>query len=411
MTNDSGQRRTHRNISLAAAMGVQPDPTDQHGGDWALADLAAANRARDERAARAKSDTSPTAIPTTPHVQGWPQAGARPAPLLYGATATVLRRALDLVERDTPLREVADTLTAEFAGQYSHPFFAGVPGDPDDEATLAMYRGVYGDGIRMGAGNVKRAFEVWGGKLPPLSMVLLLYMANASLDRDGKRAQPDKIDTWPWFEGGYDRLAVEALRRKADINGRRAVSRAMEPLLKHKVIKTERKASNRGEDNSTARYRVNLRPDGTVMLTQTTETVVRTSSPNDEIRPVERRNVVNRATVSDPSNDGNRRGKEYEEELGGEEERATAPPTPSNISNNTHDGSCTRACRPCGDYRKAQQTTEDQRARRRAEADRNTPGALAAAHAEGRAGAPEAARRGRALINQAMSRAGTRGTA
>lgn len=102
----------------------------------------------------------------------------------------------------------------------------------------------------MGASNVAAAFTTWAGKVPPLSMVVLTYMALVSKD----------VDRQPWFGQGHAALAVHALGRvepvtDADI---RAVERAVAPLAKVGAIRADRKASVRRDGPSTVRYRLNL---------------------------------------------------------------------------------------------------------------------------------------------------------
>lgn len=105
------------------------------------------------------------------------------------------------------------------------------------------------DGL-MGASNVAAAFATWAGKVPPLSMQVLTYMALVSRDADRQ----------PWFGQGHAALAVHALGRaepvtKADIA---AVERAVAPLAKAGAIKADRRASVRRDGPSTVRYRLVL---------------------------------------------------------------------------------------------------------------------------------------------------------
>lgn len=102
----------------------------------------------------------------------------------------------------------------------------------------------------MGAANALAAYATWGGKVPPLSLNLLVYMALRSKDDDEK----------PWFGRGHLHLAEHALRRptpieRADI---KAVERAVAPLLKAGAISVERRAAVRAEGPSTVRYRLRL---------------------------------------------------------------------------------------------------------------------------------------------------------
>lgn len=102
----------------------------------------------------------------------------------------------------------------------------------------------------MGAGNVLRAYQLYAGKVPPLSMQVLAYMATVSIDAD-----PD-----PWFSMGQESIAIHALGRKGDIGRAEiaAVERALKPLFEKGAITTVRKASVRRDSWSTAKYRLEL---------------------------------------------------------------------------------------------------------------------------------------------------------
>jgi hypothetical protein len=104
----------------------------------------------------------------------------------------------------------------------------------------------------VGATNVAAAFQIYAGKIPPMSMQVLVYMALVSKDADER----------PWFSKGREAIALHALGRPApfDRAAARAVERAVEPLLAVGAIETERKASVRRDGDSTARYRLNLDP-------------------------------------------------------------------------------------------------------------------------------------------------------
>lgn len=103
----------------------------------------------------------------------------------------------------------------------------------------------------MGSYNALSAFTLYAGKVPPLSMQLLTYMALVS--RDG--------ETRPWFGQGHAALANAALGRglpvsEADL---RAVRRGIGPLLAIGAIRADRKAApNRDSEWTTVRYRLNL---------------------------------------------------------------------------------------------------------------------------------------------------------
>jgi hypothetical protein len=101
----------------------------------------------------------------------------------------------------------------------------------------------------MGARNVAAAYLTWAGRLPPLSMQVLVYMALVSRDADEK----------PWYSQGYAALAVHALgRQAADGAALKAVERAMGPLLAKGAVTVDRKAAVRRDGASTARYRLAL---------------------------------------------------------------------------------------------------------------------------------------------------------
>lgn len=102
----------------------------------------------------------------------------------------------------------------------------------------------------MGAGNVLRAYQLYAGKVPPLSMQVLAYMATISIDADSE----------PWFSMGQESIAIHALGRKGSIDraALAAVERAMKPLFEHGAITTIRKASVRRDSWATAKYRLEL---------------------------------------------------------------------------------------------------------------------------------------------------------
>jgi hypothetical protein len=163
------------------------------------------------------------------------------------------------------------------------------------------------DGL-MGASNVAAAYTTWAGKVPPLSMVVLTYMALVS--RDGDRQ--------PWFGQGHAALAVHALGRvepvtEADI---RAVERAVAPLAKAGAIRADRRASVRRDGPSTVRYRLNLWPSD-VPRNSTDDTAVDIDADHPS-RPTESgahvpRNPESRPTESVATSHGNRGTEEYEE--------------------------------------------------------------------------------------------------
>jgi hypothetical protein len=102
----------------------------------------------------------------------------------------------------------------------------------------------------MGASNAIAAYQLYAGRVPPISMQLLGYMALVSRDHDEH----------PWFSLGHQALAVHALGRpapptRADV---KAVERAVTPLLAVGAIVTDRRAAVRRDGSSTARYRLQL---------------------------------------------------------------------------------------------------------------------------------------------------------
>lgn len=103
----------------------------------------------------------------------------------------------------------------------------------------------------MGATNALKAYLLYAGKVPPLSMQILAYMALVSIDADAE----------PWYSQGHASLAEFALGRpgatEADI---RAVERAITPLLQIKAISTDRPAARRKRGSWTAKYRLHIDP-------------------------------------------------------------------------------------------------------------------------------------------------------
>ncbi len=155
----------------------------------------------------------------------------------------------------------------------------------------------------MGAMNVLAAYAKYSGKVPPLSMVLLAYMAVVSMDSDSH----------PWFGRGHKALAEHALGRAAPIEEAdvRAVERAIAPLLKVGAIFVDRRAAPRGDGVNTVRYRLNLRSD--VPRKPWDE------RPTETVRDVPRF-PAERPTESDETPHGNRGTEEYEETGGVQEE-------------------------------------------------------------------------------------------
>lgn len=79
-----------------------------------------------------------------------------------------------------------------------------------------------GHGGLMGAGNVKLTYGHYAGKVPPLSMLALVFMALTALDRDDP----------PLFWGGHQSIAVNVLGRRGEFtdSDARAVRRLITPL-------------------------------------------------------------------------------------------------------------------------------------------------------------------------------------
>ena len=104
----------------------------------------------------------------------------------------------------------------------------------------------------VGASNALAAFVKYAGKVPPQSMVVLLYMAVVSKDSDKH----------PWYGQGHEALAQHALGRPGPTTGAdlRAVERAVEPLLGDALI-VDRRAAIRIDGPNTVRYRLNLMGD------------------------------------------------------------------------------------------------------------------------------------------------------
>jgi hypothetical protein len=129
----------------------------------------------------------------------------------------------------------------------------------------------------MGASNALAAYTAWAGKVPPMSMQLLTYMALVSKD----------IDAQPWFGMGHAALAEHALGRPAPIKTAdiRAVERAMKPLLEAGAVATDRRAAVRADGANTARYRLRLSPADAPRNPVDVKT--KEDPPQDRARPTE----------------------------------------------------------------------------------------------------------------------------
>ncbi|TDD27350.1 hypothetical protein E1287_34605 [Actinomadura sp. KC06] len=158
---------------------------------------------------------------------------------------------------------------------------------------------------------MKSAYATWAGKVPPLSMQLLIYMALISKDSDDE----------PWFGQGHGALAEHALGREAPIEEKdiRAVERAVAPLLKEGAIVADRRPAPRSGGSRTVRYRLALPRGDAPRKTVDDPDVPR--NPADERPTVSGgdvpRNPAERPTESDGTSHGNR-GTEEKEDPGGE---------------------------------------------------------------------------------------------
>jgi hypothetical protein len=162
----------------------------------------------------------------------------------------------------------------------------------------------------MGATNAIAAYRRYAGKVPGLSLAVLVYMALVSKDKD----------PWPWFTLGQHAIAEFALGRPdpnaADL---RAVQRAISPLIDAEAITVDRAGAARSDGNTTARYRLNLHEEADRARHEWLDTPDgkrRMSNPHKARRDPTvsdgetRRKVTRDPTVSDERPDGNRRAKE-----------------------------------------------------------------------------------------------------
>lgn len=162
----------------------------------------------------------------------------------------------------------------------------------------------------MGATNAIAAYRRYAGKIPGLSLAVLVYMALVSKDKDA----------WPWFTLGQHAIAEHALGRPdprdSDL---RAVQRAIGPLIDVEAITVDRAGAARSDGNTTARYRLNLHEEADRARREWLDTPDgkrRVSNPHKARRDPTvsdgetRRKVTRDPTVSDERPDGNRRAKE-----------------------------------------------------------------------------------------------------
>lgn len=148
----------------------------------------------------------------------------------------------------------------------------------------------------MGARNVAAAYHRWAGRVPPLSMQILVYMALVAKDSD----------TWPWYGQGQAALAEFAMGRpEPDDTDRRAVGRAMTPLLNAGAVTVERAATQRGDGNSTARYRLNLTDEADVARRAWEDSPSGQRRVSDSRR--KRKSQDGKRPIAQPSEDGSHR--------------------------------------------------------------------------------------------------------
>jgi hypothetical protein len=155
----------------------------------------------------------------------------------------------------------------------------------------------------MGARNVVAAYRLYAGKVPPLSMQILAYMAVVSKDADES----------PWFSQGHEALAEFALGRQAPITRKdiAAVERALPPLLKAGALTIGRKGAPRKEGPRTTLWRLNLK------LSTASETPRKAwdEDPTESVQETPRFPVED-PTVSVQTPHGNRGPEEQEETVG-----------------------------------------------------------------------------------------------
>lgn len=161
----------------------------------------------------------------------------------------------------------------------------------------------------MGASNALNAFRLYAGKVPPLSMNVLVFMSLVAMDKDSE----------PKFWEGHEALAVHCLGRdeaSIDDSDLRAVRRAITPLFKAGAITVAQHSSGRGEKHGRVTYRLHLvtpaqdgkRPmgdQGSIGPAPDGKCPVDIGSTG--------RNVAEHRTESDRTPDGFRPAKEYEE--------------------------------------------------------------------------------------------------
>lgn len=164
----------------------------------------------------------------------------------------------------------------------------------------------------MGARNVAAAYHRYAGRVPALSMQILVYMAVVAKDSDD----------WPWYGQGQAALAEMAMgRENPDTVDLRAVQRALLPLTAIGAVTVDRGGATRTDGNTTARYRLNLTeqadeararwaltPDGIRRMSDRRRDPQHPSKSGGDTR----RKVTTHTTVFDETPDGKRRPKEEE---------------------------------------------------------------------------------------------------
>lgn len=161
----------------------------------------------------------------------------------------------------------------------------------------------------MGASNALNAFRLYAGKVPPLSMNVLVFMSLVSMDRDSE----------PKYWEGHEALAVHCLGRdeaSIDDSDLRAVRRAITPLFKAGAITVAQHSSGRGEKRGRVSYWLHLvtpAQDGKRPVVDQAPTGFAPDGncPTDAVSIG--RNMAEHRTESDRAPDGNRPAKEYEE--------------------------------------------------------------------------------------------------
>lgn len=155
------------------------------------------------------------------------------------------------------------------------------------------------------------AYVRYAGKVPPLSMQILAYMALVSIDADER----------PWYGEGHHALAEHAMGRLSpNESDLRAVRRAVTPLIAAGAVTVDRKGAARAQGPSTVRYRLNLKigdvgrkPSGVASVDDPCEpTGIDTEDPphRTESGADIGRKVAAHRTESGGTQDGNRPPKE-----------------------------------------------------------------------------------------------------